>query len=40
MTEVHLVPFIGWSAVTATLFVVVALVYRLYVKKNKANISA
>ncbi|MEW6042673.1 MAG: hypothetical protein AB1608_00205 [Thermoproteota archaeon] len=40
MAEVQLVPFIGWSAVTAALFVVVALVYRLYAKKNKANVSA
>lgn len=38
--EVQLVPFIGWSAVTAALFVVVALVYRLYMKKNQTNTSA
>ncbi|MFN3655416.1 MAG: hypothetical protein ACK4TO_08865 [Candidatus Nitrosotenuis sp.] len=37
MAEVHLVPFIGWSAVTAVLFVVVALVYRRHAKKNKAD---
>ncbi len=38
--EVQLIPFIGWSAVTAALFVVVALVYRLYMKKNRTNTSS
>ncbi|MEO9309048.1 MAG: hypothetical protein ABI337_01995 [Nitrososphaera sp.] len=39
MAEVQLVPFIGWSAVTAVLFVVVSQVYRHYTKKNKVNAS-
>ncbi|HWP78866.1 MAG: hypothetical protein AB1299_05005 [Thermoproteota archaeon] len=39
MAEVQLVPFIGWSAVTAVLFFVVALVYRRHTKKSKADAS-
>ncbi|MEM3007042.1 MAG: hypothetical protein QXW37_03835 [Candidatus Nitrosotenuis sp.] len=39
MAEVQLVPFIGWSVVTAVLFVVVALVYVRHTKKNRADAS-
>lgn len=35
MAEVELVPFISWAAVTAAVFVVVAVVYRMYVRKKK-----
>jgi hypothetical protein len=35
MAEVQLVPFIGWSAVTAALFAVIAIVYGLHTRKKK-----
>jgi hypothetical protein len=35
MAEVEMVPFISWSTVTAAVFIVVAVVYRMYVRKKK-----
>jgi tryptophan-rich sensory protein len=39
VAEVQLVPFISWSVVAAALFAVVAIAYRIYLKKKKDDLS-
>jgi hypothetical protein len=34
MAEVQIIPFISWSAVTAAMFAVVAIVYGVYARKK------
>jgi hypothetical protein len=34
MAEVEFVPFISWSVITAAVFALTAVVYRIYVKKK------
>lgn len=35
MAEIQIVPLISWSVVSAVLFVVVGLAYRIYMRKKR-----